>query len=142
MHRRRPTDFAKALDIAQTSGMQDDEPFSGGRPSTEPQPLSLWEKLAIASQEAESRRASLDAATDTVGIDDLSDESIAFGYQQSSDDQSPEVPRHISSADSRFAPRQWETALLCNDVSHWLGVNLESVLYIDGLVQERRNSSA
>ena len=27
---------------------------------------------------------------------------------------------------SRFAPIQWETALLCNDVSHWLGVNLES----------------
>ena len=24
-------------------------------------------------------------------------------------------------ADSRFAPSQWETALLCNDVSHWLG---------------------
>ena len=28
--------------------------------------------------------------------------------------------------DSRFAPRQWETALLCNNVSHWLGANLES----------------
>ena len=27
-------------------------------------------------------------------------------------------------ADSRFAPSQWETASLCNDVSHWLGVNL------------------
>ena len=23
-------------------------------------------------------------------------------------------------ADPRFAPSQWETALLCNDVSHWL----------------------
>ena len=33
-----------------------------------------------------------------------------------------------SSADSRFAPRQWETALLCNDVSHWLGASLESTL--------------
>ena len=31
-------------------------------------------------------------------------------------------------ADSRFAPSQWETALLCNDVSHWLGASLESVL--------------
>ena len=31
-------------------------------------------------------------------------------------------------ADSRFAPSQWETALLCNDVSHWLGANLESAL--------------
>ena len=30
-------------------------------------------------------------------------------------------------ADSRFAPSQWETALLCNDVSNWLGANLESV---------------
>ena len=31
-------------------------------------------------------------------------------------------------ADSRFAPSQWETALLCNDVSHWLGTGLESAL--------------
>ena len=29
---------------------------------------------------------------------------------------------------SRFAPSQWEMALLCNDVSHWLGASLESVL--------------
>ena len=32
-------------------------------------------------------------------------------------------------ADSRFAPSQWETVLLCNDVSHWLGAILESVLW-------------
>ena len=31
-------------------------------------------------------------------------------------------------ADSRFAPSQWETVLLCNDVSHWLGAGLESYL--------------
>ena len=31
-------------------------------------------------------------------------------------------------ADFRFAPSQWETALLCNDVSHWLGASIESVL--------------
>ena len=31
-------------------------------------------------------------------------------------------------ADSKFAPSQWEMALLCNDVSHWLGANLESAL--------------
>ena len=31
-------------------------------------------------------------------------------------------------ADSRFAPSQWETGLLCNDVSHWLGASLESAL--------------
>ena len=30
--------------------------------------------------------------------------------------------------DSRLAPSQWETALLRNDVSHWLGASLESVL--------------
>ena len=28
-------------------------------------------------------------------------------------------------ADSRLAPSQWETALLCNGVSHWLGACLE-----------------
>ena len=32
-------------------------------------------------------------------------------------------------ADSRFVPSQWETALLCNDVSHWLGAHLESALW-------------
>ena len=32
--------------------------------------------------------------------------------------------------DSRFAPNQWEMALVCNDVSHWLGANLESALYM------------
>ena len=31
-------------------------------------------------------------------------------------------------ADSAFAPNQWETALLCNDVSHWLDASLESTL--------------
>ena len=30
--------------------------------------------------------------------------------------------------DFRFAPSQWETALLCNDVSYWLGASLESTL--------------
>ena len=32
-------------------------------------------------------------------------------------------------ADSRFVPSQWEMALLCNDVSHWLGASLESALW-------------
>ena len=36
--------------------------------------------------------------------------------------------RSVCRADSRFVPSQWETALLCNDVSHWLGANLESAL--------------
>ena len=36
---------------------------------------------------------------------------------------------HIGTGtDSRFGPSQWETALLCNDVSHWLGASLESAL--------------
>ena len=34
----------------------------------------------------------------------------------------------VSRADSRFAPSQWEQVLLCNDVSHWPGTNLESAL--------------
>ena len=34
----------------------------------------------------------------------------------------------ITRADSRFVPSQWETALLCNDVSHWLDASLESAL--------------
>ena len=36
----------------------------------------------------------------------------------------------ILGADLRFVPSQWETALLCNDVSHWLGANLESALIL------------
>ena len=31
-------------------------------------------------------------------------------------------------ADSRFALSQWETALLYNDVSYWLGASLESAM--------------
>ena len=30
------------------------------------------------------------------------------------------ISRYMCRADSSFAPSQWETALLCNDVSHWL----------------------
>ena len=39
-------------------------------------------------------------------------------------------------ADSRFAPSQWETTLLCNDVSHWLGARLKSTLQCIILVME------
>ena len=34
----------------------------------------------------------------------------------------------VARADSRFAPNQWETVLLCKDASHWLGATLESTL--------------
>ena len=37
---------------------------------------------------------------------------------------------YLYKADSRFAPNQGETALLCNDVSHWMGASLESALYM------------
>ena len=37
----------------------------------------------------------------------------------------------LSRADSRLAPSQWETALLCNDVSHWLGTSLETALIVN-----------
>ena len=33
-------------------------------------------------------------------------------------------------AASRFVLSQWETSLLCNDVYHWLGANLESALKV------------
>ena len=35
-------------------------------------------------------------------------------------------------ADSRFVLSQWETALLRNDISHWLGASLQSALYYSG----------
>ena len=34
----------------------------------------------------------------------------------------------IIRAVTRFAPSQWQTVLLCNNVSHWLGASLESGL--------------
>ena len=45
-------------------------------------------------------------------------------------------------ADSRFAPSQWETALLCNVSLAACKPGISPVSYIDGLVQERRKSSA
>ena len=45
-------------------------------------------------------------------------------------------------SDFRFAPSQWETALLCNDVSRWLGANLESaLLYIIVILHEHYGAS-
>ena len=43
---------------------------------------------------------------------------------------------YIYRADSRFVPSQWETTLLCNDVSHWLGASLESTLHMHKQFQE------
>ena len=36
----------------------------------------------------------------------------------------------VCRADSRFASSQWETALHCNDASHWLGASVESALVL------------
>ena len=47
--------------------------------------------------------------------DDASHEGSAEGKDET---------RGLYRAHSRFASSQWETTLLCNDVSHWLGVNL------------------
>ena len=33
-------------------------------------------------------------------------------------------------ADSKLAPSQWEMSLQSNAISHWLGTNLESALYM------------
>ena len=41
---------------------------------------------------------------------------------------------------SRFAPSQWETALRCNDVSHWPGGSLESALCQDTCIRRTLNS--
>ena len=40
-------------------------------------------------------------------------------------------------ADFMSAPSQWETVLLCNDVSHWLGTSLESALQLYKSIQYR-----
>ena len=38
----------------------------------------------------------------------------------------------IIKANYRFVPSQWETVLLCNDVSRWLGASLESAIWSIG----------
>ena len=40
-----------------------------------------------------------------------------------------DIQQVYKQGDSRFAPIQWETALLCNNVSNWFRTNLESALY-------------
>ena len=40
------------------------------------------------------------------------------------------ISKVVCRADSRFAPSQWETALLCNDVSHWLGASLDQPWFV------------
>ena len=47
-----------------------------------------------------------------------------------------------SRADSRLAPRQWETQLQSNAVSHWLGANLESALLLNRLCRRRSNQTS
>ena len=44
----------------------------------------------------------------------------------------------ICRAECRSAPSQWEMALLCNEVSHWLGASLESAL--DLSIPHRENT--
>ena len=39
------------------------------------------------------------------------------------------LPLIYNRADCRFAPSQWQTLLQSNNLSHWLGTNLESALY-------------
>ena len=41
---------------------------------------------------------------------------------------SPPFDKSQDRADSRLVPSQWETVLFCNDVSYWLGANLESAM--------------
>ena len=45
-------------------------------------------------------------------------------------DKAQQNTNYIYRADSWFAPSQWQTSLQSNAVSHWLGANLESALYI------------
>ena len=59
-----------------------------------------------------------------------------YGHQVGTVYQCSLLRRHCANlvytfmADSRLASSQWETSLQSNAVSHWLGANLESALYI------------
>ena len=50
----------------------------------------------------------------------------------------PRVIMMPTAGHSRSAPSQWETALLCNELSHWLGAILESVLHLYSRCWHRR----
>ena len=53
-------------------------------------------------------------------------QAIAIIFRALPSQSSRYLALYIVSIDSRFAPNQWETALFCNDVSHWLGATLKS----------------
>ena len=51
-----------------------------------------------------------------------------FAIRRQVTDLSEGSKKEIYRANSRLAPSQWETSLLSNAVSHWLGTNLEAAL--------------
>ena len=55
-------------------------------------------------------------------------ECIIQGYQKWDQGSNKLLWNQHFRADPRFVSSQWETALLCNNVSHWLGTSLESTL--------------
>ena len=73
-----------------------------------------WENLKIPISKTRLKITFLESHSDFPGANELTTETS---------------PQFILRVDSRVAPSQWETALLCNDVSHWLGASLESALH-------------
>ena len=51
-----------------------------------------------------------------------------FGGHHRQSQYTPRITQTVHRAESRFAPSQWEKSLQSNDVSHWLGANLESTV--------------
>ena len=67
------------------------------------------------STEISLKITSLKFHSNLLGTDGLKNDEIFYGI--------------CCRADSRHAPRQWETSLQSNAVSHWLSANLESAIY-------------
>ena len=86
-----------------------------------------WQQFVLASM----FKATPPEATRLGGVDKLfKDQRLEEDSDKNSTNEIIKLTWHAYRADSKLAPSQWETALLCNDVSHWLGANLELALCI------------
>ena len=90
-------------------------------------PCSPWERLTttcscrVFQRETFRIQCHIDVLTNSKGHNMLPRSSLAIHIC---------VGELCHTADSRLAPSQWETSLQRNAVSHWLGANLESALWL------------
>ena len=97
------------------------------RKSTTPRVGASPSSLTPASSASFKRQSGLERIAECSCAAQQMVDSLCFSWRTDKIGRSGKEDQRINDrADSRFAPSQWETALLCNNVSHWLGASLES----------------